>query len=568
MRVLLINSNRCHQPWPVIPFGLGCVAAAVERAAHDVSVLDLCFSRDPGKEIRYAIESFSPDIIGISVRNIDNATGYNTIFLLDDVRRDVIIPCRQAFAGPIVIGGAAVGINGAEILDFFDLELAIRGDGESAMVELLARMENNRSLEGIPGLVRRFGGLLVEDNAAAAVDNLDDQPTTGIYDHIDLDLYRRFDSPIQVQSKRGCPLSCTYCTYNRIEGRRWRLRDPQRVADDIEILVRKTGIRHIEFTDSTFNIPLDHCKAVLRAVANKGLDLRIQTMGLNPGAVDEELVELMWRAGLREIDLGAESCCDRTLAGLGKCFGREDVLRAAALLKSRGIAIMWCLLVGGPGETEETLRETFDTVNKAADPWDLVDIGIGLRVYNGSPVAEGMRQEDPSCTADNFLKPIAYRGEGLSLRRLKWLVKLEALRRTNYFMYDEDENIPPFVQMLGVEILKLVAPGNPIWRLFILIRRLQKMLGINAILLLAHKFAGWRHAKPRATAGSQATEQVAGERTTGSWSLRTENAGWVLDVCPGVCLVGHRLEACGKDGAVERLAPETMMESGKVLTVR
>lgn len=356
MRVLFINANRFHQPWPVIPFGLGCVAAAAEGAGYEVRVLDLCFSKRPDADIRKAIEEFRPEVVGVSIRNIDNSAGFNTRFLLEDVRKDVIKSLKREFSGPIVIGGPAVGISAPEMLEYLDLELAVRGDGEIAVVELLRRLETGRELSGTPGLVRRIDGEIVEESAPAVSGCLDDLGFSRVYDHIDLTPYKAFNSPLQVQTKRGCALSCSYCTYNRIEGRRWRLRDPEKVADDIEKLVGKTGITHVEFTDSTFNLPLGHCKQVLKALVAKRLKLELRTMGLNPGAVDGELVDLMKAAGFRDVDLGAESLCDATLEGLGKRFRKESVLRAADLLHTRGIPVMWYLLVGGPGETGETLR--------------------------------------------------------------------------------------------------------------------------------------------------------------------------------------------------------------------
>ncbi len=487
MRVLLVNSNRFKQPWPVLPFGLGCVAAAVEKAGHEVRVLDLCFSRRPARAIAATVCAFRPDIVGIGIRNIDNCAGYRTQFLLDEIRRETIEPCRQAFDGPIVLGGAAVGINAAEILDLFDLELAIRGDGESAMVELVRRLEANEPLAGMPGLVRRIGGRTVENNEPMRVPDLDALPMDRVYDHLDTAAYRRYDSPIQVQTKRGCALNCSYCTYNRIEGHSWRLRDPQRIADDIERLVRRTGITHIEITDSTFNYPLAHSKAVLRAIIAKNIKLRLRTMGLNPGAVDDELADLMVQAGFRDVDLGVESCCDRTLKGLGKNFRKADVLRAARILREHGIAMAWCLLLGGPGETEETVRETLETAARSADPWDLIDIGIGLRVYNGAPIAEAMRKTRPDLVPDNYLQPVTYEGETLSLSRLKALVKDHALTRTNVFMYDEDARTPPAVLKLGAWLFGVFAPNQPMWRWFILIRRVEKALGLLALKRARHR---------------------------------------------------------------------------------
>ena len=481
MRVMLINSNRFKQPWPVIPFGLCCIAAALENAGHTIQVLDLCFSSNPASDIRSTIKDFQPDAVGISIRNIDNAIENKTIFLLDRIREEVIIPCQKAFTGPIIIGGAAVGISGAQMLHFFNLKYAIGGDGETAMVECIERLEKKLPLDGLRGLIRREGGKIIEENPPLRVQDLDGLPSVKFHRYVDLHRYHQFDSPIQIQTKRGCALQCTYCTYNRLEGREYRFRTPHVVADEIERLVSETGINHIEFVDSTFNIPLDHTKAVLRSLEAKGLDIRCTAMGLNPGAVDEELVDLMKRVGFQEVDLGVESGSSLTLQSLKKGFTKEDVVRAGRLLREKNISIAWCLLVGAPGETKDTLKETFDTIRQAASQWDIVAFNVGIRAYNGSPIAEDMKQEDPACTHDSFLQPVYYSPQSLDLNTIRILTKRAFFRNTN-FMLAEDYNHYPAVVIKAVNaILKLIAPNQPIWRMYILERKLLKCLGLNAI---------------------------------------------------------------------------------------
>jgi len=496
MKVLLINANRLKAPWPVIPFGLCCVAAALENVGHVVEVLDLCFSKNPESDLSGAIDGFRPEMIGVSIRNIDNSAGYNTEFLLEQTRDEVVAPLKRLFSGPVVIGGPAVGISGIEMLDFLGLDFAIRGDGEVAMVEFANRVERNLPPDGIAGLVMRIAG--PAENGSPAHDcDLDSMPMPKPHTYVDILKYRRYGSPLQIQTKRGCALKCTYCTYNHIEGVVYRLRNPQRIADEIEYLVRKTGIDHIEFTDSTFNIPLGHAKSVLRAIADKKMDIQLRTMGLNPGAVDEELADLMEATGFRDVDLGAEAGCDAMLRSLGKHYTTDDIVRSARILQKRGIAIAWYLLVGAPGETEETLNETFDTISRAASKWDLINIGVGIRVYQGSPLADRMLCEDPSCTDDNFLRPVNYTPEGLSLDDVKRITKRRALSETNFFMYDEDESAPPLVLALATSLLKVFAPRQPIWRFVIIQRTMQKYLGILPLKRLRHQHRSRRAAVPR-----------------------------------------------------------------------
>jgi len=489
MKILLINANRFKHPWPVIPFGLSCVAAALESKGYELEVLDLCFSKKCADDLKIQIISFQPDIVGLSIRNIDNSVGYNPLFLLKTTKKEIINPLKSLFDGPLIIGGPSVGINGAEMLSYFDLEYAIRGDGEDAIVEFVRRIDTDTSLEGLEGLVIRKDGKIIQDKQPMLVKDLNKLSYVNPGKYIDLTPYRNYDSPLQIQTKRGCALECSYCTYNRIEGLKYRLRNAQIVADQIERLVKETGIKHLEFTDSTFNIPLNHCKKVLKALKQKNLKLNLRTMGLNPGSVDEELVDLMKQNGFRDVDLGAEAGCDEMLKSLGKHYTKKDVINAGKLLQKKGIPVTWYLLVGAPGETEETLLETFNTINQAAGKWDLINIGVGLRVYKGSPIAIEMKNNDPSCTSDEFLKPVAFIPEALSLEQVKKITKQFALKNPNYFMYDEDETTPLFVLRLGTLILKTFAPNQPVWRLHILIRLIQKYTGISLVRRLLYRLS-------------------------------------------------------------------------------
>jgi hypothetical protein len=304
-----------------------------------------------------------------------------------------------------------------------------------------------------------------------------------------------------VQTKRGCALRCSYCTYRRIEGCSYRLRSPEKIVEEISELVGQTGVRHVEFTDSTFNIPLEHAKTVLRALIASGLDLRLRAMGLNPGAVDEELADLLVTAGFRDADLGVESGCDRTLRSLGKSFTREDVKRAGKLLRERRIPSIWYLLVGSEGETEETLAETFATIREAVGPWDLITVGVGVRVYNGSRIADELRERGHPGASDNFFKPVAVRPQGLLLDAVKQLTRQEALRRDNWFMYDEGEQTPVAAMRFFTFVNRLLGLDQPLWRGLILIRKLQRYAGFG-ILRRALGRCRFRRPRPRRAGSS------------------------------------------------------------------
>jgi radical SAM superfamily enzyme YgiQ (UPF0313 family) len=495
MKVLLINSNRLQNPWPIIPYGLCCLASVIEKRGHKVMALDLCFAEDPEIDIKRTVKKFKPEVIGVTIRNIDSCTLANKRFFIENVRDQVMMPLKNAFNGPIIIGGPAVGISAPEILEFLDLEYAIKGDGEPAMLEFLERMKNKVPMEGIKGLVIRRGGKIIQDPSPWRVKDLDTLPSPRIWEYIDLEPYKRSDVPIQVQTKRGCELKCSYCTYNLIEGRKYRLRDPEIVANEIEALVNNTGIKYIEFTDSTFNIPLDHTKSILRAIIKKNLDVEFRTMGLNPGAIDEELVELLKRSGFRDVDLSAEAGSNDMLKSLGKKFRVKDLVRAGNLLRDKKIPICWILLIGAPGENRVTLKETFKTMDRIVSPWDLVDLSLGLRIYKNAPIAKKVIKTQPEITQDNFLTPCFLPLEDLKFDEIKYIIEKEVLKHDNYYFFGSDIKINRSVRRFVNRIMKLAAPHKPIWKAYILMRKVQRAIGITAYRVRKHENAHQNLAK-------------------------------------------------------------------------
>jgi hypothetical protein len=486
-KVLLINSNRFKHPWPVIPFGLCYIATVLEiNKNNTVCFLDLCFSSDCEGDIKKALKNFMPEIIGISIRNIDDTGGYNVHFLLEDVKNDVIDHCKREFRGPIVIGGPSVGISGREMLEYFDLEYAIRGDGEAVMPEFVKRIENQESMEGLRGLIIRRSDTIIQDSEPFRVQDLDILPFPKPMRYLDINKYRRFGSPIHIQTKRGCTFRCSYCTYNKIEGNRYRLRDPKRVADEIETLVRETGITHIEFTDSIFNIPLSHSKEVLREVIQKNLSLRLHTMGLSPAAIDEELLDLMKSAGFNEVDVGAESVCDEILVSLAKDFKRADVLNAADLLKRKKIPVTWFIILGALVETRETVLETLNTMGRIASKWDLVFISTGIRVYNGAPLAEEIREKDITCTSDNFLHPVKIEPEKISLKDIHLIARDFSFRFPNFYFYEKEHIIPGWLLAIATGLLTTLHSRKPVWKLLILLKKVERIAAITLLKKIAY----------------------------------------------------------------------------------
>ena len=137
--------------------------------------------------------------------------------------------------------------------------------------------------------------------------------------------------------------------------------------------------------------------------------------------MDNELAGLLKRAGFIEVCFGIEAMSGPMLESLAKNFTVDDVKAAANIIHKTRIPVIWYLLVGAPGETVDTVRETFSNISRTASPLDLVSIGVGIRVYNGAPIAETWTAENKRSPHDNFLRPVAYQPGQITMKNLKAL---------------------------------------------------------------------------------------------------------------------------------------------------
>lgn len=365
MRVLLISANREQYPAPVVPLGVLSVAGAV-RDAHTVRVVDLCFEQEPLRAVAGAVSSFEPDVIGLGLRNLhDNAYGSSEPLLAyyEDVARAV----RGASGAPLVLGGAAITLQPTGLLDRLGADHAVVGEGELAFRELLSGLERR---EQPPRIVRSAVaerrlvqldaklGLRAPPVPASDLDALA-PPARDLVDP----RYFEIDATESFQTKRGCAFHCAYCDYPDLEGRKVRLRDPERVADEIAARARVPGVSYGFFVDSVFNVPRAHALAVCAALERRGSPLPWVCYA-TPATLDDELVAAMRRAGCTGAELGTDTGTPRVLARLRKPFDLDDVRRVRASFLRHGIADAHSFVLGAEGETVEEAEGTLAFVRE------------------------------------------------------------------------------------------------------------------------------------------------------------------------------------------------------------
>jgi radical SAM superfamily enzyme YgiQ (UPF0313 family) len=409
MRVLLISANTEKIHMPTLPLGLACVASATQKAGYDVAMVDLMVEKDTRSALKEAIEGFSPDIIGISVRNIDDQNMKNPIFLLDPVK-EIVAGCRSLSGARIVLGGAGYSLFPESALSFLGADLGIQGEGEVVFPELIERMERGASLSGLSGLYVPSHGFQCKRTFTK---NLDTLPLP------DTDLWpipsQKEKLWMPVQTRRGCPLSCSYCSTEVIEGRVMRRHSPEAIVQWMARW-RRAGIRQFYFVDNTFNLPPSYAKKICRNLIDHGLNIRWWSI-LYPKQVDKELVGLMAEAGCEQVSIGFESGSERILKNMNKRFTPKEVHQISERLSEYGIRRMGFLLLGSPGETRESVEESLvfaDSVNL-----NFLKITAGVRIYPHTSLAKRAIAEGVISSHDDLLFPRFYLAKGLEV----WLTE-------------------------------------------------------------------------------------------------------------------------------------------------
>jgi len=414
-KVLLVNPNQMKPP--VTPVALDYLAQALEGKGFGVQVLDLAFSADTEGDIRSALQEIDPILIGITIRNIDDSYLASQDFCLERAKKIIdFIKCHSE--APLVLGGVGFSIAPEATLAYCGVDLGIQGEGEEALPLLAYILPKASDLHPIPGLIWRKGSSFRKNpqrylnlkgfdlSRRDAVNNL---------------RYLREGGMVGFESKRGCDQGCIYCADPVAKGKKVKLRDPAQVAQELENLYRR-GVDHFHTCDSEFNIPESHAIQVCREVVRRGLGEKIRWFAyLSPRPFSKELAGWMRRAGCAGIDFGVDHGHPNMLRALGRSHEPADILSVSRLGKEEGFSLLFDLLLGGPGETRETMKEAIDLMREASP--DRVGISLGVRLYAETPLFRQLRMEGPGRDKGNLrgaveenrglLRPIFYLSSAL-----------------------------------------------------------------------------------------------------------------------------------------------------------
>ena len=407
MKVLLVATNQADRFMDrmvvrPVPIGLAYLAASVDEERHTLRVLDLMFAEDAVSEVADAVSDFEPDLIGLSIRNLDNQSSLNPVWNLPAVR-DIIERIRQISSAKTLIGGPAFSIMPSECLDYVGADLGIAGDAAEAFATLVERLDADADYRDIPGIVYRddanCGEIVVSEGRFTS--SFHRAPRL---DLLDMRAYNGSGFGVGVVTKLA---QAYYPTPGAdFSGGDWRIRDPQEVVDEIRALDDDFGINKVFFIDSGFNIPAEHAKATCQAIIDAGLRVRWNSYVRPSDDADAELMGLMKESGcslalMAEGGRGGEGLSDR-LAGLE---------RMGALCRQVDLPFTMNMTFGEPGDTEASVEQKLDFLKRVDAAFAV--LRVGTRVLPNTGTAQTALREGLIESESELMRPTFYTDAGV-----------------------------------------------------------------------------------------------------------------------------------------------------------
>ncbi|BBB91457.1 MAG TPA: lipid biosynthesis B12-binding/radical SAM protein [Methylomusa anaerophila] len=395
MKVLMISFNQECFPEPVFPIGAYYVAKSIVED-HEVEYIDRNLFSD--EDVIKRIKEFQPDAVSIAFRNLDN-TQYPLNKAFAPSLKSFISHIRANYTGPIVLGGSGFSIMPQEMLAYTGADYGIVGAGEVSFLSLLNQLNQLEKKELL------MSPLIIGNQISLKFNKAHSEKLQKLNEQFNFNWYYDEGGAIGITTKRGCPHRCIYCSYPLIEGTEYQLREPADVVNEIEYYLETMGIRHFFFTDSVFNDPSSHSVSIAAEIIKRKIPIE-WTAYFSPANLNRDDLLLYKDSGCTGIDLGVESGSDSVLKHYGKNYNVEKILEVVKDCGSVNMPLLPNMLLGGPGETEETLSDTFEILQKINPK--AVFMQVGIRIYPKTPIYYTALQEGIINDKTDLLTPHFY----------------------------------------------------------------------------------------------------------------------------------------------------------------
>jgi radical SAM superfamily enzyme YgiQ (UPF0313 family) len=339
-----------------IPLGIGYLAAVLENDGYTVDVIDCQVLKPTRRELEGELTRLQPDIVGVTSATLTFEPALEIVRTAKQV-------CPKCLT---LLGGPHVTVMDEETLsESPEVDIVVRGEGEQTMLELANLVFNSsmKNLGEVAGITFRKNGQISRTPDRSFIQNIDNLPYPALK-HFQLSKYRVFGKKyLPIITSRGCPFQCTFCLSSRMCGRRFRVRSPRKVVDELEWLKDTYGAEAFGFYDDTFTFDkkrvLEICEEMKKRNVNLPWDCRTRV-----DQVSKEVLAKMRDANCQLIHFGIESGNQKMLDAMKKGTTVEQNERAIKLTKEVGISVAISVIVGYPGETVDMFKQTLDFIRR------------------------------------------------------------------------------------------------------------------------------------------------------------------------------------------------------------
>jgi len=362
-----------QQPYP--PLATLYAAAALRKDGHVVGLFDTLFVKAP-EELLAKMDSWHPDVLVI----YDDGFNFLTKMCLTNMREAAFKMCAMARER-----GCKVVVCSSDATDHYEkyldkgAEYIVTGEGEITLSELLHHLDAGKKVpEHIEGLIFRNDGMTVKNKKREVLRDLDSLPMPA-WDLVDIDEYKRrwmkssgYFS-LNISTTRGCPFHCNWCA-KPIYGNRYHAHSPQRVVEELKLLTKRFGARHIWMTDDIFGLKPGWVEEFSNLVRAENLSFRFKIQSRVDLLLQDHTVLALAKSGCETVWVGAESGSQKILDAMDKGTTVEQIAAATWQLKKYGIKPAFFLQFGYPGETREDIDATLEMVSRLMPD----DIGVSV----------------------------------------------------------------------------------------------------------------------------------------------------------------------------------------------
>ena len=338
-----------------VPIGLAYLAAVVERAEHDLAVIDCPALGMDQNALKKKLEAFQPDLVGVTSMTPTIQSALRSTRIVKEA-------CPDA---TVVIGGPHATFMDQQLLnDESSIDVVARGEGEETILELAQTTTGSKKLQDVQGITFRNGREIIQTPSRPTIKNLDDLPYPA-YNHFALEKYYIFGKLfLPVITSRGCPFQCAFCTTSRILGKEYRARSPKNIVDELEHIKNTYHADLFTFYDDTLTLDKGRIFKICDEIKARRINIPWDCQ-TRVDQVSREILKKMKESGCQQVFFGVESGCQTILDAVNKRTTVEQNEKAILMAKEAGLFVSISIMLGYPGETPDMLKQTLEFIRRA-----------------------------------------------------------------------------------------------------------------------------------------------------------------------------------------------------------